>query len=209
MEPGPVPMRAAALPTGHQMSVQTVRLGWHWQPYQYIRTASDVNGAQVARLPQWLAELGHEALTDAGWEPSAIACYRRDTALVNYYADGADLAGTRIKTRNQPVVSLSSGDTGRFSLRQHPRPGKPYTEIDLVSGDAFVFGGLPFRLPRRACHLPGPATDFPVGESTSPCASPASLDRRSRTVPSTSLSPSSICSQSRSQTWLALLRPAG
>ncbi len=89
MEPGPVPMRAAALPTGHQMSVQTVRLGWHWQPYQYIRTASDVNGAQVARLPQWLAELGHEALTDAGWEPSAIACYRRDTALVKYYADGA------------------------------------------------------------------------------------------------------------------------
>jgi alkylated DNA repair protein (DNA oxidative demethylase) len=52
MDPGPVPLRAAALPTGHQMSVQTVCLGWHWQPYQYIRTASDVNGAQVLGYPK-------------------------------------------------------------------------------------------------------------------------------------------------------------
>ena len=29
---GPVPLRAAKV-RGHEMSVQTVCLGWHWQPY--------------------------------------------------------------------------------------------------------------------------------------------------------------------------------
>src|SRR5664280_3651016 len=32
---GPVPIRAARLPGGHVMSVRTVCLGWHWQPYRY------------------------------------------------------------------------------------------------------------------------------------------------------------------------------
>jgi len=48
---GPAPMRHVKLPTGHQMSVQMVCLGWHWQPYKYTRTADDVGGAQVASLP--------------------------------------------------------------------------------------------------------------------------------------------------------------
>jgi len=35
---GPVPIRAAKV-RGHEMSVRTVCLGWHWQPYQYTREA--------------------------------------------------------------------------------------------------------------------------------------------------------------------------
>src|SRR5450759_1009208 len=44
---GPVPIRAARLPGGHVMSVRTVCLGWHWQPYRYTRTAGVVGGAGV------------------------------------------------------------------------------------------------------------------------------------------------------------------
>lgn len=33
------------------MSVRTVCIGWHWQPYRYTRTAGDVNGEQVAPFP--------------------------------------------------------------------------------------------------------------------------------------------------------------
>lgn len=48
---GPVPARAARLPRGGVMSVRTVCLGWHWQPYRYTRTADDAGGGQVAPFP--------------------------------------------------------------------------------------------------------------------------------------------------------------
>jgi hypothetical protein len=38
------------------------------------------------------------------------------------------------------VVSLSIGDTCRFRFGNPHNRGKPYTDIELVSGDAFVFG---------------------------------------------------------------------
>jgi DNA oxidative demethylase len=41
---------------------------------------------------------------------------------------------------NEPVVSLSIGDTCRFRFGNADNRGKPYTDIDLASGDAFVFG---------------------------------------------------------------------
>ncbi|MFB7556827.1 hypothetical protein [Streptomyces brevispora] len=50
---GPVPLRAARV-RGHQMSVRTVCLGWHWQPYQPKRNVqvspmdSDTTGAPLA-----------------------------------------------------------------------------------------------------------------------------------------------------------------
>jgi len=60
---GPVPIRAARLPGGHVMSVRTVCLGWHWQPYRYTRTAADAGGGRVVELPDWLAELGSAAVS--------------------------------------------------------------------------------------------------------------------------------------------------
>ncbi len=72
---GPVPIRAAALPSGHRMSVETVCLGWHWQPYRYTRAAGDVNGATVLPLPDWLADLGRQALADAYRDPDSAIRY--------------------------------------------------------------------------------------------------------------------------------------
>jgi alkylated DNA repair protein (DNA oxidative demethylase) len=33
------------------MSVQSVCLGWHWEPYAYSRTADDTDGAPVKPMP--------------------------------------------------------------------------------------------------------------------------------------------------------------
>jgi alkylated DNA repair protein (DNA oxidative demethylase) len=136
----PVPMRAPAV-RGNLMSVQMVCLGWHWQPYRYSRVANDVNGAPVAAIPEWLCELGAEAVTDA-YGNDAGSTYRPDVALINYYDDEARMGMHQDKDErvNEPVVSLSVGDTGRFRFGNVENRAKPYTDLDLISGDAFVFG---------------------------------------------------------------------
>ena len=40
-----------------------------------------------------------------------------------------------------PVVSLSLGDTCVFRLGNTVDRGKPYTDVNLLSGDLLVFGG--------------------------------------------------------------------
>lgn len=138
---GPVPLRAASLPGGHQMSVKTVCLGWHWQPYRYTRTAGDVNGQPVAPFPGWLAAIGRDALA-AAYDPGTARGYRPDTALINYYDDSARLGMHQDKDEivNEPVVSLSVGDSCLFRFGNTVSRGQPYTDLTLASGDAFVFG---------------------------------------------------------------------
>lgn len=137
----PVPIRAAKLPGGHQMSVQTVCLGWHWAPYKYTRTADDAGGARVGELPEWLAELGREALAEAYQDDAAA--YQPDVALVNFYDDKAKMGMHQDKDERsrEPVVSLSVGDTCLFRFGNTENRSKPYTDVELASGDMFVFGG--------------------------------------------------------------------
>ncbi|MCG2623310.1 alpha-ketoglutarate-dependent dioxygenase AlkB [Arthrobacter sp. I2-34] len=144
---GPVPYRSARLPGGHEMSVQTLCLGWHWQPYRYTRTADDVNGARVLDFPGWLAAWGRRALADAYGDPAAAKGYDPDTALVNFYADSARMGMHQDKDEQAdlPVVSLSVGDDCLFRFGNTATRSKPYTDIRLRSGDLFVFGG-PARL---------------------------------------------------------------
>ncbi|MFD4860156.1 alpha-ketoglutarate-dependent dioxygenase AlkB family protein [Streptomyces atratus] len=140
---GPVPLRHTVVPGGGVMSVQTVCLGWHWQPYRYSRTADDVNGARVAEFPDWLAELGREALAEAYGDESPARTYAPDAALINFY-DGAARMGMhqdKEERSGAPVVSLSIGDTCVFRFGNTENRGKPYTDVELTSGDLFVFGG--------------------------------------------------------------------
>ncbi len=138
---GPVPIRAAKLPGGHQMSVQTVCLGWHWAPYKYTRTADDAGGARVGDMPEWLAELGRQALAEAYQDDATV--YRPDVALVNFYDDKAKMGMHQDKDERsrEPVVSLSVGNTCLFRFGNTENRSKPYTDIELASGDMFVFGG--------------------------------------------------------------------
>jgi alkylated DNA repair protein (DNA oxidative demethylase) len=138
---GPVPARHTLLPGGHRMSARTVCLGWHWQPYRYSRTADDVNGEPVAPLPGWLAEWGRAALAEAYRQPDVD--YRPDTALVNFYDADARMGmhqDSDEKAR-EPVVSFSLGDSCLFRFGNTENRSRPYTDLTLASGDAFVFGG--------------------------------------------------------------------
>ena len=124
------------------MSVQIVCLGWHWRPYLYSRTADDVNGAPVAPLPPWLADLGRAAVADALGE-SAYERFEPDAALVNYYDEHARMGmhQDRDEVVDEPVVSFSVGDSCRFRFGNTVNRSRPYTDVTLASGDAFVFGG--------------------------------------------------------------------
>ena len=143
---GPVPLRAATV-RGHEMSVRTVCLGWHWRPYRYTREAVDVNGRRVLPLPQWLVRLGRQALVEVTGDPRAGDDYTPDTALVNYYDATARMGMHQDKDEHclAPGVSISIGDTCRFRFGNTTHRNKPYEDIELASGDLFVFGG-PSRL---------------------------------------------------------------
>ncbi|MFE9257930.1 alpha-ketoglutarate-dependent dioxygenase AlkB family protein [Streptomyces sp. NPDC006879] len=165
---GPVPLRHTTLPGGGTMSVQTLRLGWHWQPYRYSRTAEDVNGARVAPLPRWLSELGRAAVQEVYGELASQyggADYAPDTALVNFYAQGARMGmhQDREERSGAPVVSLSLGDRCLFRFGNPQSRGRPYTDVELSCGDLFVFGG-----PSRFAYHGVPRV-FPGTGSTEEC----------------------------------------
>ena len=144
------------------MSVQIVCLGWHWYPYRYSRTVDDGDGRPVAAFPAWLGDLGRRAVADAaavdatvlGPEPTGAAGrterYEPDVALVNWYGPRARMGmhADREELSPAPVVSLSLGDTGVFRFGTVAGRGRPWTDVELDSGDLFVFGGAS----RRAFH---------------------------------------------------------
>ncbi|AHH94642.1 alkylated DNA repair protein (DNA oxidative demethylase) [Kutzneria viridogrisea] len=151
-------MRATRLPGGGVMSVRTVCLGWQWIPYRYSRTTED--GSPVTPFPEWLAELGRRAVGDPG--------YRPDVALVNYYDASARMGmhQDREERSPDPVVSLSLGDSCVFRFGNTEHRNRPWTDVELRSGDLFVFGGSS----RLAYHgvprtLPGTA-DPAIGLSS-------------------------------------------
>ncbi len=156
----PAGMRATRLPSGGVMSVQTVCLGWHWIPYRYSRTADDVDGAPVKPLPGWLANLGRRAVGDAYGDPAAA--YDPDTALINYYDERARMGmhADRDERSPAPVVSISLGASCVFRFGNPETRNRPWTDVQLDSGDLFVFGG-PSRLAFHGVPKTLPGTGDP------------------------------------------------
>ncbi len=146
---GPVPMHRTSV-HGHEMSVATVGLGWHWQPSGYSRNATDVNGNRVLDFPDWMARLGRRAVLEATGDERAGAAYQPDTALVNFYDDTAKMGMHQDKDERSlaPVVSLSIGNRSLFRFGNTLTRNRPYDDLTLESGDLFVFGGAS----RRAFH---------------------------------------------------------
>ena len=140
----PAGLRHPRMPTGHLMSVQSVCLGWHWQPYAYSRTADDTDGAPVKPLPQELVSLGRAAVAAAfGAEGSAARAYAPDAAIVNLYPPGAHLGlhQDAEEPSDAPVVTISLGDACVFRLASVARRTAPFCDVELRSGDLLVFGG--------------------------------------------------------------------
>jgi DNA oxidative demethylase len=158
----PAGMRATRLPGGGVMSVRTVCLGWHWVPYRYSRTADDVDGAPVKPFPGWLADLGRRAVAEAYADRAAAERYGPDTALINYYDDQARMGMHADKDERSlaPVVSLSLGASCVFRFGNAESRGQPWTDVQLESGDLFVFGG-PSRLAYHGVPRTLPGTGAP------------------------------------------------
>jgi alkylated DNA repair protein (DNA oxidative demethylase) len=136
----PAGLRHPRVPTGHLMTVQSVCLGWHWQPYRYSLTADDTDGAPVKPLPAELAARGRAAVAAAYGDPAGFA---PDAAIVNLYAPGAKLGLHQDgeEPAAAPVVTISLGDTCTFRLAGVDRRTGPFTDVELRSGDLLVFGG--------------------------------------------------------------------
>lgn len=181
----PAGLRAVRTPGGGTMSSRQVCLGWHWAPvpkcpncgravrenpecpglhwypYGYVRTAVDGDGAPVKPLPDWLAALGREAVVDA-LGPSAAPPEPYDIALVNFYGAGARMGMHRDgdERSDAPVVSLSLGDSCVFRFGSERSRARPYADLELRSGDLFVFGG-PSRLAYHGVPRVHPGTAPP------------------------------------------------
>ena len=140
----PAGLRHPRVPTGHLMSVQSVCLGWHWQPYAYSRTADDTDCAPVKPMPDDLVELGRDAVR-AAYRPThpEARAYAPDAAIVNLYTPGTQLGLHQDgeEPSAAPVVTISLGDTATFRLAGIDRRTGPFTDVGLRSGDLLVFGG--------------------------------------------------------------------
>lgn len=139
----PAGLRHPRVPAGHLMTVQSVCLGWHWQPYRYSRTADDTDGAPVKPLPGDLIALACRAVADTGLSTLSSAPFDPDAAIVNYYQPGARLGLHQDgeEPSDAPVVTVSLGDTCTFRMAGVDRRTSPFTDIELRSGDLLVFGG--------------------------------------------------------------------
>ncbi|MEV5508605.1 alpha-ketoglutarate-dependent dioxygenase AlkB family protein [Streptomyces orinoci] len=119
--------------------------GWHWYPYGYARTVVDGDGAPVKPFPPRLDRLARDAVARAYGRPAGAEAY--DIALVNFYDADARMGLHRDSDERSdaPVVSLSLGDSGIFRFGNTEGRHRPWTDLELRSGDLIVFGG-PSRL---------------------------------------------------------------
>ncbi|MFE7035665.1 alpha-ketoglutarate-dependent dioxygenase AlkB family protein [Streptomyces sp. NPDC057621] len=152
----PAGLRTVRTPGGGTMTSRQVCLGWHWYPYGYARTVVDGDGAPVKKFPAWLGELGRRAARDALGDRAVTTPgdrtpeaegppppYDYDIALINFYDADARMGMHRDSDEKSgaPVVSLSLGDTCVFRFGNTASRGRPWTDVELRSGDLFVFGG--------------------------------------------------------------------
>ncbi|CAL9636315.1 alpha-ketoglutarate-dependent dioxygenase AlkB [Streptomyces sp. Tu 3180] len=138
----PAGLRTVRTPGGGTMTARQVCLGWHWYPYGYSRTVVDGDGAPVKPFPGRLGALARRAVADTlGAGTARDAAY--DIALINFYDGDARMGMHRDSDEkaDAPVVSLSLGDTCVFRFGNTGTRTRPYTDVELRSGDLFVFGG--------------------------------------------------------------------
>jgi len=143
----PAGLRHPRVPAGHLMTVQSVCLGWHWQPYAYSRTADDTDGAPVKPMPATVVDLARRAVHDTGFD-DADARFEPDAAIVNFYGPDAHLGLHQDgeEPSDAPVVTISIGDACVFRMAGTDRRTGPFTDVVMGSGDLLVFGGVNRRI---------------------------------------------------------------
>ncbi len=157
----PAGLRTVRTPGGGTMTARQVCLGWHWHPYAYARTVVDGDGTPVKPFPAWLGALARGAVADT-LGPAAVPAEPYDIALINFYDGDARMGMHRDgdERSDAPVVSLSLGDRCVFRFGNTDARTRPYTDVELRSGDLFVFGG-PSRLAYHGVPRVHPGTAPP------------------------------------------------
>ncbi|MGW4304183.1 alpha-ketoglutarate-dependent dioxygenase AlkB family protein [Streptomyces sp. NPDC004376] len=158
----PAGLRTVRTPGGGTMTARQVCLGRHWYPYGYAPTAVDGDGSPVKPFPDWLDDLARRAVAGA-LGPDALPGEPYDIALINFYDADARMGMHRDadERADAPVVSLSLGDTCVFRFGNTETRNKPWTDVELRSGDLFVFGG-PARLAYHGVPRVRPGTAPPA-----------------------------------------------
>ncbi len=143
------------MPNGTFMSVSTACLGWYWYPYRYSRFLDDTTGEAVKEFPSELADLARRAITDTygramSSSPDTATSSSPDAAIINRYTSGAKMGmhQDNEERADQPVISISLGASCKFRFGNNQNRNKPWSDVELRSGDLFVFGGTR----RRSFH---------------------------------------------------------
>lgn len=133
------------MPSGQSLSVRVVCLGWHWYPYKYSRTRDDCDRLPCKAFPAELQNLASRALA------ATLPQYQQfhgDVAIINWYSDTAKLGmhqdrseSVAVRNAGSPIISISLGDTCLFRFGNVESKSGEYQDIELNSGDIFVFGG--------------------------------------------------------------------
>ena len=132
----PAGLRHPRVPSGNLMSVQSVCLGWHWQPYAYSRTADDTDGTPVKPMPANIVELGRRAVADT-FGAAGAQSFGPDAVIANLYTSEARLGlhQDAEEPSEAPVVTISIGDSCLFRMAGVDRRTAPFTDVRLRSGD--------------------------------------------------------------------------
>lgn len=140
----PAGLYTPKMPDGKPLSVRVLCLGWHWYPYSYSKTRDDCDRLPCKAFPPQLRDLARQALKDT------LPQYNRfepDVAIVNWYGAEAKLGmhqdrseAAIVRDAGSPIISISLGDSCVFRFGNNQTKGAPYQDIELKSGDLFVFG---------------------------------------------------------------------
>ncbi len=131
---------------GKPLSVRVVCLGWHWYPYKYSKTRDDCDRLKCKPFPTKLHELASRALANTLQQYQQS--FQPNMALVNWYSSKAKLGmhqdkseSVAVRNAGSPIISISLGDTCLFRFGNVESKSGEYQDIELKSGDLFVFGG--------------------------------------------------------------------
>lgn len=159
---GPGTLKQHVLPGGGVMSVRSGVLGETWRDSWFRE--NEHREYVPAPLPLELLDLARRAIEDSyGPDAPEVETFLPTTTLINFYDATARMGMHQDldETGPDPIVSISLGDTCVFRFGNASGRGQPYQDIELRSGDLFVFG----RDSRWAFHgVPGvkPGTGDPA-----------------------------------------------
>lgn len=136
-------LQRQVLAGGGVMSVRSAVLGRTWEKPWHGRAGGLRADTDDPWLPESLVGLGVRGVEAAyGADAPELQAYRPTTALISFYDDQARMGMHQDLDESgpDPIVSLSLGDACVFRFGGTQTRGRPYQDIELRSGDLFVFG---------------------------------------------------------------------